>query len=227
MAATTTGAIHVAGISPSPTANTASRTAAAIPAIVPSTDTAPDVPGRTRRKPTSSHVALPQAFPISLATVVAGRRHECGDHRELRERSVGPRPGRAARPRPPSRCWRWRCPRHGVPRVLPQCRRRFLAVAGERRQRRRQERGEQQHPAGPAGTEIDGDADHGARDGARDRYRSREITGRRDADVQYQRRREPATSTSESRRARRPRPRGSGSRAGTPQWPALRCCRSS
>ena len=54
---------------PSAAAIAASTTDATTPASVPSSETAPDVPGVTRRQPTTSHVVLPQALPTSLAIV--------------------------------------------------------------------------------------------------------------------------------------------------------------
>src|SRR5690606_21093185 len=68
-AATATGRISEGAMIRSDAAMAASSSAAAAPAAVPSDDTAPDVPGGTRRNDVTSHVRRPYALPTSLDTV--------------------------------------------------------------------------------------------------------------------------------------------------------------
>ena len=113
VAAPTTAGIHAAGneLEPHRRRRRAARPHT-IPASVPSSETAPDVPGGTRRNPVTSHVVLPDALPTSLATVsladvtsaatiasLAMRRvrHACRQERRPRgEAGVGDRVARAA-----------------------------------------------------------------------------------------------------------------------------------
>src|SRR5204862_1473282 len=69
VAPATTAGVMDAGISPIATPAVASANAAASPAVVPSSDIAPGVPGLTRLKVVTRYGDRPQALPISLATV--------------------------------------------------------------------------------------------------------------------------------------------------------------
>src|SRR5262245_22381022 len=70
-AAAVTTPMPAGGMSFVAAATAPSMAAAATPARVPSSETAPSVPGLTRRKVVIMYVVLPYAWPISLETVSA------------------------------------------------------------------------------------------------------------------------------------------------------------
>src|SRR5439155_25635616 len=68
-ATTMTKSVAPPGTIPSAPATVARASAPTIPAAVPSSDTAPDVPGATRCHVVTAYVRRPHALPISLAIV--------------------------------------------------------------------------------------------------------------------------------------------------------------